>query len=133
MKAYVVRKGSKGLEGVTPVEKPEPEPGPGEILVRMRAASINYRDHLVYSGQYFGQEVAEDTIALSDGAGEVVEAGANVARFKKGDRVLGAFFRDFVEGLPPWPARAEALGQSGVDGVLAEYVVFNEQNAVPVP
>lgn len=132
MKAYVIKKGSKSLDDIEKFERPDPKPGPGEILVRMRAASINYRDHLVYTGQYFGEQVTEDTVPLSDGAGEVVAAGPGVTRFKKGDRVIGAFFRDWIDG-PPRPGRAEALGASGVDGVLAEYVVFHEDNAVPAP
>ena len=132
MKAYVIRKGCSSLDDVVPAERPQPEPGPDEILVRMRAASINYRDHLVYSGQYFGGAMLEDTIALSDGAGEVMATGADVTRFKKGDRVMGAFFRDWVDG-PPRPQQLQALGQSGTDGVLAEYVVFNQRDAVLVP
>lgn len=132
MKAYVIRKGSQGLEDIELVDRPDPEPGPNGILVRMHAASINYRDHLVYNGQYFGQAVAEDTIAMSDGAGVVIDTGAGVSRFNKGDHVIGTFFRDWIDS-PPRPGRLQALGQSGVDGVLAEYVVFNEQDAVPVP
>jgi len=131
MKAYVIKKGSKSLEDVKLEERPDPKPGPEEILVRMGAASINYRDHMIYTGQYFGQQVAEDTVALSDGAGEVVAAGPGVTRFKEGDRIVGAFFQDWIDGPPAGPARA--LGQSGVDGVLAEYVVFHQRDAVPVP
>lgn len=132
MKAYVIKKGSKSLEDIKLEERPRPKPGPGEILVRMGAASINYRDHMIYTGQYFGQQVAEDTVALSDGAGEVVDAGPEVTRFSKGDRIVGAFFQDWIDGPPP-PGRARALGQSGVDGVLAEYVLFNQRDAVPAP
>ena len=105
MKTYVIRKGSKSLDDVELAERPDPSPGPADILVRMHAASINYRDHMVYSGQYFGIQVEEDTIALSDGAGEVVETGTDVTRFKKGDRVMGAFFRDWVDG-PPQPVNS---------------------------
>ncbi|HVO46399.1 MAG TPA: alcohol dehydrogenase catalytic domain-containing protein, partial [Steroidobacteraceae bacterium] len=87
MKAYVVQKGAQSLEGLRAVELPEPRAGAGQILVRMRAASLNSRDQLVVTGHYFGGPVARDTIPLSDGAGEVIEAGAGVTRFKKGDRV----------------------------------------------
>ncbi|MEJ2760087.1 MAG: NAD(P)-dependent alcohol dehydrogenase [Gammaproteobacteria bacterium] len=132
MKAYVIKKGSQSLDDIELTERPDPKPGPGEILVRMCAASINYRDHMVYTGQYFGGQVGEDTVPLSDGAGEVVALGPEVTRFKEGDRIIGAFFRNWIDGPPP-RGGVQALGQSGVDGVLAEYVVFNESDAVPVP
>ena len=61
MKAYVIKKGSQSLDDIELVERPDPAPGPADILVRMRAASINYRDHLVYSGQYFGSQVSGES------------------------------------------------------------------------
>jgi len=130
MKAYVVRKGATGLEQLQRVELPDPQPAAGQILVRMRAASINYRDQMIVIGRYMGGAVTRDTIPLSDGAGEVVETGSGVTRFKVGDRVVSTFFQGWVDGPPPGPL--PALGGS-VDGMLAEYVVFDQSNAVLLP
>src|SRR5262245_16016034 len=127
MKAYVLSAGATNLEQLRRVELPEPQPGPGQILVRMKAASLNYRDQAVVTGRYFGGSVARDTIPLSDGAGEVVEIGAAVTRFKVRDRVAPTFFRGWIDGPPP--GRLPALG-SPLDGVLAEYVAFDEGDAV---
>ncbi len=131
MKAYVIKAGSTSFDGLVQVEKPKPVAGPGEILVEMRAASLNFRDILVPLGRYFGGPIPADLIPLSDGAGEVVAIGAGVTRFKIGDRVCGTFFRNYVDGLPAAVDRP-ALG-SPVDGVLAEFVVFNQQDAVLAP
>jgi NADPH:quinone reductase-like Zn-dependent oxidoreductase len=131
MKAFIIKAGSTSLDGLQLVEKDKPKAGPGEILVAMKAASINFRDLLIPAGQYFGGPVQEDTIPLSDGAGEVIAIGDGVTRFKKGDRVAGTFFRNYIDG-PAAPIERPSLG-SPVDGVLAEYVVFNQEDAVHIP
>jgi len=131
MKAYVLKKGSETLDSLAMVDLPKPEAGSGEIVVRMRATSLNYRDQAVMMGRYFGGKVARDTIPLSDGAGEVVEVGAGVTRFKAGDRVAGTFFQNWIDG-PPAPEARPALG-SPLDGALAEFVKFNERDAVLIP
>lgn len=131
MKAFIIKAGSTSFDGLVQADLPTPSAGPGEILVEMRAASLNFRDLLVPLGKYFGGPVPADLIALSDGAGEVVATGKGVTRFKVGDRVSGTFFRNYVDG-PPAAVDRPALG-SPVDGVLAEYVVFNEQDAVKIP
>ena len=129
MKAYVVVEGCKSLDGLRLVERPQPKPAAGQLLVRVRATSLNYRDQLVVSGGYFGGAVTRDTIPLSDGAGEVVELGAGVSRFKQGDRVASTFFLGWVDG-PPAPRQARG---SPVDGMLAEYVLLDEADAVALP
>lgn len=131
MKAYIVKAGSTSIDGIVLVDKPQPKPGAGEILVRMHAASLNFRDLLIPAGRYFGGVLGVDTIPLSDGAGEVVAAGAGVTRFVTGDRVAGTFFRNYIDG-PPAPVERPALGVP-VDGVLAEYVVFHQDDAVLIP
>ena len=130
MKAYVVQKGATGFEQLKRVELPDPKPGAGQIRVRMRAASLNFRDQMIVLGRYMGGAVSRDTVPLSDGAGEVVEVGAGVTRFKVGDRVASTFFRGWVDGPPPGPL--VALG-SPVDGVLSEYVVFDQHDAALLP
>ena len=130
MKAYIVTKGSKDLNGLQLINQPRPKPGETEILVKMHAASLNYRDQLVISGNYHGGSVKRDTIPLSDGAGEVVGVGRKVTRFRKGDRVAGTFFRNWISG--PSTGSNVALG-SPADGVLAEYAVFDQENAVKIP
>lgn len=132
MRAYEIVAGSSGLDGLRRCERPDPQLLPAQILVRMQAASLNYRDLLIPRGHYMGGAVAVDTIPLSDGAGEVIAVGSAVTRFRVGERVAGTFFRGWNDGKPPRGPLA-ALGAPPVDGILAELVVFDEQNAVTLP
>jgi NADPH:quinone reductase-like Zn-dependent oxidoreductase len=123
MKAFEVAAGSTSLEGLRLAERPKPSPGAGEVLVRMRAASLNYRDLAVVTGKYFGGILKRNLIPLSDGAGEVEAIGDGVRAFARGDRVVATF----TQGSPP-----AALG-SPLDGTLAEYAIFPETGLLPVP
>ena len=98
----------------------------------MQAASLNYRDLLIPRGHYMGGTVTVNTIPLSDGTGEIIAVGSAVTRFKVGERVAGTFFRGWMDGRPPRGA-LPALGAPPVDGVLAQLVAFDEQDAVAVP
>ncbi|HXI77418.1 MAG TPA: NAD(P)-dependent alcohol dehydrogenase [Steroidobacteraceae bacterium] len=132
MRAYEIVAGSSSLDGLRRCERPDPKPLPTQILVRMQAASLNYRDLLIPRGHYMGGAVAVNTIPMSDGAGEVIAVGSAVTRFRIGERVAGTFFRGWNDGKPPRGPLA-ALGAPPADGVLAELVVFDEQNAVALP
>ncbi len=120
-----------GIDALQLREKPVPRPGHGQVLVRIRAASLNYRDLLVVEGSYM-RNLPLPLIPLCDGAGEVVEVGAGVSRWLPGDRVAGTFFQDWDGGEITEEASKSALGGS-VDGVLAEYALFSERGMVRVP
>jgi len=111
------------LDNIRIVERPEPKPGPGEVLVRMRAASLNFRDLVVVEGGYGARQKKQDLVPLSDGAGEIVELGIDVADWKMGDRVVGCFFPKWQAGPATERRVAASLGGS-VDGVACEYRVF---------
>jgi NADPH:quinone reductase-like Zn-dependent oxidoreductase len=130
MRAYDLR--AKGLENLVAVDRPIPKPGAGEALVRLRATSLNYRDLLIARGTYRRGAPRFPLVPLSDGAGEVVEVGHGVERVAPGDRVVGSFFRDFIDGPPDDPKRAAALGGTA-DGVLAEYAAFRADALVALP
>jgi NADPH:quinone reductase-like Zn-dependent oxidoreductase len=130
MRAWVVPPGSKGIGDLRQIDRPEPQPGPGQVLVRVRAASLNYRDRLVVSGTYFTGPNTRDLVPLSDGAGDVAAVGAGVSRVRVGDRVAGCFFQPAPDGAPG-PQRL-ALG-SPLDGTLAEYMVLDQHGVVTVP
>lgn len=130
MKVWEVQKGTTTLEGLRPSERAEPVPGPHQVLIRLHAASLNYRDHMVILGRYFGGAVSRDTIPLSDGAGEVIGLGPGVTRFREGDRVAGTFFQVWRDG--PRSGQYPALGVP-LDGMLAQYVALHEDGAVSIP
>lgn len=113
-----------GLDNLRQVELPTPEPGPGTVLIRVHAASLNYRDLLMVRGHY-DPKLQLPRIPLSDGAGEVIAVGTGVTRFQAGDRVLGLFLQNWQEGGPSQAKSRGALG-GDLDGMLAEYVVLPE-------
>jgi NADPH:quinone reductase-like Zn-dependent oxidoreductase len=130
MRAWIVPPGSKGIDDLRRVDRPDPLPGPGQVLVRIRAVSLNYRDQLVVNGTYFGGPNTRDLIPLSDGAGDVAAVGSGVSRVRVGDRVAGCFFQRSPDGTPtPLPL---ALG-SPLDGTLADYIVLYEDCIVAIP
>src|ERR1017187_4866433 len=90
---------SFGYENLRPVDTPDPSPGPGQAVVRVRACSLNYRDLLVAQGAY-GRAVKAPLTPLSDGVGEVISIGPGVTRVKPGDRVCGIFMQRWLEGGP---------------------------------
>lgn len=130
MKAYELQHRT-GLDNVVRVDRAEPKPGPGQVLIRTKAWSLNYRDLLVAKGGY-GAPPPLGRIPLSDGVGDVVEVGAGVTRVKAGDRVAGCFMQAWLAGIVPQEAPLSALG-GAIDGMLAEYVVLSEQGVVKVP
>lgn len=131
MRAYEVGP-LNGLGSWHRVERNRPQPGPGQVLVRIHAASLNYRDILIVTGRYPFSSAAETLVPVSDGAGEVVEVGAGVTRFAPGDRVIGIFSQSWLGGAQVDDAWATTLG-GGIDGVLADYVLFNPEGLVRVP
>ena len=131
MRAYHLPKAG-AIEDLTLTALETPRPARRQVLVRMRAASLNYRDLLVATGRYGKTEVRPGLVPLSDGAGEVAAVGPDVTRVKEGDRVAGIFMQGWIAGPPDESYRATALGGS-IDGVLAEYVLFEEEGLVHLP
>jgi NADPH:quinone reductase-like Zn-dependent oxidoreductase len=124
MRAWIVPKGCTSLGQLRLVDRGEPVVGRRDVVVRVRATSLNYRDQAVVAGQYFGGAVSRDLIPMSDGAGDVIAVGSEVTRFKVGARVAATFFQ-------PGP-QPMALG-SPLDGMLAERVALNEDGLVSIP
>lgn len=131
MKKYQLLAGSTDMSGLKRIESDEPKPTGRQVLVRVHATSLNYRDHAIVTGNYFGGVLKRDTVPLSDGAGDVVAVGSEVDRFKPGDRVIATFFQVWIDGVPD-RSSFNALG-SPADGVLAEYVVLDQEGLVRCP
>jgi NADPH:quinone reductase-like Zn-dependent oxidoreductase len=129
MRAWMLAAGSDGFNKLYLEDLPDPTPGPGEVLIQVRACSINYRDFAVAAGKYFGGAIKAPAIPLSDGAGQVVAVGPRVTRFKEGDRVQSAFFQAWDDGPP---RMGPALGDGTAPGMLAELVVLPEAGVVPM-
>lgn len=130
MKAYEVQN-TNGVDALALVERSEPKPSFGQVLVRVRATSLNYRDLLVVQGLY-GSKQKLPLIPLSDGAGEVVAVGGGVTKVKVGDRVAGIFFQNWLAGTLTQEKIKSDLGGS-IDGMLTEYAVLNQDGLVLLP
>jgi NADPH:quinone reductase-like Zn-dependent oxidoreductase len=130
MKAYRVHE-LTGPGGLRLDELPDPVPGPGQVLVRMRALSLNFRDLLMCKGAY-NPKIRLPYLPLSDGAGEVVATGAGVTRVKPGQRVVANFMPGWIEGPPDEEKARSALGGGG-DGLLAELAVLPEHGLLSIP
>jgi NADPH:quinone reductase-like Zn-dependent oxidoreductase len=120
-----------GFEGLTFADRPVPEPGPGQVVVRMSAFSLNYRDLLILRGQY-NPGLTIRVTPLSDGCGEVVACGDGVSRVKTGDPVAAAFMQGWIDGEVDDAKSRTPLG-AAVQGVAAEYCVFSEHGVVHAP
>jgi NADPH:quinone reductase-like Zn-dependent oxidoreductase len=131
MRAYQVPKGGAGIEALAQVERPDPKPGHRQVLVKVKACSLNFRDLGIVRGTY-RMPVRDNFIPLSDGAGEVIEVGSGVTRVKAGDRVAGNFFQRWTGGEPAADAHLSALG-GGTDGMLAQYALLEEDGTVKIP
>ena len=122
---------SFGSDSLEFVERPTPQPGPGEVLVRVHAISLNYRDLLMVKGLY-NPKLKLPRIPCSDGAGEVAAVGEGVIRWKTGDRVAGIFMQNWLDG-PLTPAKSKGALGGDIDGMLAEYVVLRDTGLVRLP
>src|SRR6185312_14841458 len=121
-----------GLEHIKLGSRPERAPGPGEVRIKMEAASVNYRD-VVMAQRGYGRHSGElPIIPLSDGAGRVVEVGAGVARVKPGDLVCPAFAQSWMAGPMREEHRGAMLGGT-LDGVMQEEMGLPEQGVVKAP
>jgi NADPH:quinone reductase-like Zn-dependent oxidoreductase len=116
--------------GIQPIERDAPDAGPHDIVVRVRATSLNKRDISILDGTY-PMRARAGVVPLSDGAGDVVAVGNDVTRFRVGDRVAGHYFARWRSG----PIATDVFGQLGctLDGMLTELAVLDEQWAVKVP
>ena len=122
---------SNGADSLKLNQLAEPHPGLGQVLLRVRATSLNYRDLMVASGRY-GAGVPLPLIPLSDGAGEIAAVGAGVTKWKMGDRVAGTFFQDWQSGPIRKGAFDTALGGS-IYGMLAQYVTLSAEGVIAIP
>ncbi len=130
MKVFEIR-GAFGLDNLTQAERPEPAPGHGQVLVKVRAVSLNYRDLLTVKGLY-NPKLPLPLVPFSDGAGDVVGVGQGVTRVKEGDRVAGIFMQSWLAGELTSAGARSALG-GDIGGMLAEYVALDQEGVVPVP
>ena len=124
--------GDWGIDNLKLSVRPKPEPGPGEVLVRMKASSLNYRDLVVPERGYGSHTGTLPLIPLSDGVGEVTAVGSGVRRVAPGDRVCPTFFQRWTGGEPDLERLTSSLG-GPIDGTMAEYMCLSEIGVVKVP
>lgn len=129
MKAYQIQQ--FGVDELAIADLPIPEPGTGRVLVKIHAASLNYRDLMMIKGQY-NPKLKMPLIPFSDGAGEVVAVGDGVTKWKAGDRVCPIFMQGWIDGEVEFKKARTALG-GDLDGCLAKYRVFDENGLVAIP
>lgn len=122
---------SFGIDNLELIDRPMPQPARGQVLIRVHAVSLNYRDLLVTTGKY-NPKLALPRIPCSDGAGEIAALGEGVTRWQTGQRVAGIFMQNWIEGPPAAAKQRGALG-GDIEGMAAEYVVLDERGLVEIP
>ncbi len=130
MKSYHINLGA-GLDGLVMREHDAPVPGPRQVLIRVRASSLNYREVMILVQGSYPLPVKPDGVPVSDGAGEVVAVGEGVRSIRVGDRVAGNVFAYWTDGPFAWET-ADQLGGS-LDGMLTEYALLPEEGVVAIP
>ncbi len=131
MKAYEIQQ--FGIDNLAMVEREDPLPKPGQILIKFHAASLNYRDFMVVTGTY-NPKMKLPAIPFSDGAGEVTAIGDGVSKWKIGDRVMPIFAQGWLDGETSEEKRRTSLGAGAQwDGVLREYAAFDQESVVRIP
>ncbi len=131
MKAYILEETGIGVGAWKMTNLPDPTPGPEEVLIGVRATSLNYRDLRVAKGSY-GKNLKKNCIPLSDGAGEILALGEGVSQFKVGDRVAAGFFQSWKAGQIKASDHNTALG-GAIDGMLGEKIVLHSSGVVKIP
>ncbi|WP_300456762.1 NAD(P)-dependent alcohol dehydrogenase [Accumulibacter sp.] len=121
-----------GMANLKVADRPLPQPKTGQVLLRMRASSLNYRDLVVPERGYGSFTGTLPLIPVSDGVGEVVEVGPDVSRVAVGDRVCPTFFQGWIAGEPDLPRMKPSLG-GPLDGTMAEFMCLSEEGVVKVP
>jgi NADPH:quinone reductase-like Zn-dependent oxidoreductase len=131
MKAYRLTR--QDLDGLIRTDELDPTPRPNEVLVRIRAASLNYKDlFFVRPAEQHGLALPRPTIPISDGAGEIVAVGSEVADFGVGDRVAANVAQNWIDGVIPADAAQHALGY-GIDGILCQFRALDAAGVVRLP
>lgn len=130
MKAW--RKEGIGLENLKLVETETPEPNTNQILIKVKSVSLNFRDKSIIDGDYLPELMNKPFIPVSDAVGEVVSVGADVTKFKEGDRVVSHLYTKWTDGAPSEDYAPTAVGGPN-NGGLAEYMVLDEYAAVMAP
>lgn len=133
MRSYFLDFDREGLDRLVTADVPTPTPGPTEVLIRVEAAAINYRDFLVLGAPASPKRATSARVVpVSDGCGTIEAVGPRVKGLAPGRRVVGAFYQGWTDG-PFDPAHVTALGGEGAPGMLAEYVVLPAEGVVPAP
>lgn len=130
MKAWLLN--DFGLDNLRLGDVPTPTPGPGELLIKVGAVSLNFRDKAIVDGIYEPHMVPKPLIPVSDAVGTVVATGAGVTRFALGDRVNSHLYSRWIDG-PPGPDEPDYCFGSPLPGGLAEYMIIHENSAVAAP
>ena len=130
VKRWIVKAGAASRDDMYLEDAIMPEPGPGEVRIKVRVVSLNRRDELLLTGRL--QKASSDFIPASDGAGEIDAIGPGVERWSVGDRVIGNYFRTWQDG-PPAPGQGSGLGSPGDDGMLTKYAVLKSERVTVMP
>ncbi len=129
MKAYEIQQ--FGIENLSLVERNEPQIEASQVKVKFHAFSLNYRDLMMIKG-FYNPRLKMPLVPFSDGAGEVVEIGESVTKFKVGDRVMPIFMQGWIDGAIDAQKARTALG-GDTDGVLREFGAFDESGLICIP